>query len=421
MKIYHRFLISCIVFFLCLIFFTPSLTVAQENLPIIVKRIRPSVVVILAYDKERKAIGQGSGFFINDKGHIITNRHVLEGANYAEVKTVDGRLYPVKKVLAENSGVDLIYISVDITKEWVHPLSISNFIPEVGERVVVIGNPLGLEQTVSDGIVSAIRDIPAIGKVIQITAPISPGSSGSPVVNMKGEVIGVATFQIGKGQNLNFAIPGEMAARLVPGAGEVLDSWEERRKREWTGSAEEAYSKGLSFLWTGDCNRAFPYFEEAIKRNSRYAEAYFHIGYCSDKFNQYNQAINAYKQAISIKPNFAEANNNLGYVYRNLGLYNEAIAAFKEAIRIRPNLADAHYNLGVTFFYLNRYEEAIEPLRQATYINPNYAQAYNVSGYVYLKLNRPSEAIEAFKHAIRVNPNYPEAYSALGAAYAVLE
>jgi S1-C subfamily serine protease len=78
---------------------------------------------------------------------------------------------------------------VDTFGNDVYPISIVATSSEVGERVIVIGNPLGLEQTVSDGIVSAVRKIPNFGRIIQITAPISPGSSGSPVVNMQGEVI----------------------------------------------------------------------------------------------------------------------------------------------------------------------------------------------------------------------------------------
>jgi hypothetical protein len=81
----------------------------------------------------------------------------------------------------------------------------------------VIGTPLGLEQTVSDGIVSARREIPGFGRIVQMTAPISPGSSGSPVLNMRGEVVGVATFLIDMGQNLNFAIPAEITGRLHRG------------------------------------------------------------------------------------------------------------------------------------------------------------------------------------------------------------
>ena len=107
------------------------------------------------------------------------------------------------QIVAEDREGDIIRVSVDIPLNVVHPLSVSASVPEVGERVVVIGSPLGLERTVSDGIVSAIREIPAFGKIIQTTASLSSGSSGSPVVNMKGEVIGVATFQVVEGQNLN--------------------------------------------------------------------------------------------------------------------------------------------------------------------------------------------------------------------------
>jgi len=198
---------------------------AQEKLTEIVKKIEPSTVVILTYGKEGKMIGQGSGFFISQSGDIITNGHVLNGVHRAEVKTARGKVYPIMMIVGEDKEADIIRVSVNIPIESIHPISISRSIPEVGERVAVIGNPLGLERTVSDGIVSAVREIPAFGKVYQITAPISPGSSGSPVVNMKGEVIGVATFQFVEGQNLNFAIPGERIARLKTEKGKTLDQW----------------------------------------------------------------------------------------------------------------------------------------------------------------------------------------------------
>src|SRR5207248_4620099 len=88
-------------------------------------------------------------------------------------------------------------------------LSLERTSPQEGESIVVIGNPFGLEGSVTNGIVSAVRDIPGFGRIIQITAPISPGSSGSPVVNMQGQVIGVATLQITGGQSVNFAIPSD--------------------------------------------------------------------------------------------------------------------------------------------------------------------------------------------------------------------
>ena len=185
-----------------------------ESLPSIIKRIEPSTVIVFTYDRKGNFLRLGSGFFISQNGDIITNYHVLQGASSAEVKTSDGKTYPINYILADDEQSDIICLSVNIPSQYVYPLSLSTTIPEVGERIIVYGSPLGLEKTVSDGIVSAIREVPDYGKLIQITAPVSPGSSGSPVLNMKGEVIGVATFQFIEGQNLNFAIPSERIANL---------------------------------------------------------------------------------------------------------------------------------------------------------------------------------------------------------------
>jgi hypothetical protein len=348
MKIIRKLLVHCVISLFCISISYPLL--AQENLPAIVKKIQPSVVTILTYDKKGKGLLQGSGFFIRKDGDIITNRHVLEGASSADVKTAQGNVYPVTRVVAEDTEGDLILVSVDIPPDTVYPLSVSASIPEVGERVLVIGSPLGLEKTVSDGIVSAVRDIPQFGKIIKITAPISPGSSGSPVVNMKGDAIGVATLQTVGGQNLNFAVPSERIARLKSGKEQRLTVWEEGRTKEWRASAEGIYSTGLSFLWREDYKKALSYFEEAIKKNPRYAEAYFQSGYCYGELGRYPEAIEAFKQAIRIKPNYAEAHNELGISYGKLGRWTEAIEAFKQAIRIKPDLAKAHNNLGWAYW-----------------------------------------------------------------------
>ncbi|HAV41170.1 MAG TPA: hypothetical protein DCW97_01995, partial [Acidobacteria bacterium] len=198
--------------FFCLLFLLVSIIApchGQEKLPEIIKKVQPSTVLILTYDEDGKVKAQGSGFFISKNGDIITNRHVVEDASKAEIKIGQGKVYAITGIVAEDKEYDLIRASVDIAPELVNPIKLSYSIPEVGERVIVIGSPLGLEKTVSDGIVSAVREIPRFGKIIQITAPLSPGSSGSPVVNLKGEVIGIATFQILEGQNLNFAVPSE--------------------------------------------------------------------------------------------------------------------------------------------------------------------------------------------------------------------
>jgi len=152
----------------------------------------------------------------------------------------------------------------------------------VGERIIVYGSPLGLEKTVSDGIVSAIREVPGHGTLIQITAPISPGSSGSPVLNMKGEVIGIATFQFIKGKNLNFAIPSKRVARLnlieekKTSITEKIFGQENKEKKD-SDYAYEAYGKALYFIDKREYEKALSYLEIANKTDisSLKAWAYF--------------------------------------------------------------------------------------------------------------------------------------------------
>ena len=353
-------------------------------------------MIILTYDKDGEIIGQGSGFFISSDGNIITNRHVLADANRAEVKTADGKVYPITRIVAENKDADIVRASVGVTPP-VSTLSLSSSIPEVGGRIAVIGNPLGLEQTVSDGIVSAVREIPEFGKIYQITAPISPGSSGSPVVNMKGEVIGVATFQFVEGQNLNFAIPSEHISRLKAEKGKSLEEWAMENVEEWLTTAEGLYFSGLIFLWTDDYEKALPYFQNAVEKDPNYADAWFYIGYCNGELGRHTEEIEAYKQAIRIKPDYAEAHYNLGVVYGKLGRYTKEIEAYKQAIRIKPDDAEAHYNLGAAYVSLGRYYEASEAYKQAIRLKPDWADAHYCLGLTYWLLEDRDSALQEYR------------------------
>jgi tetratricopeptide (TPR) repeat protein len=389
----------------------------QENLPVLIKKVEPSIVVILIYNQEGKILGQGSGFFINQEGDVITNSHVLQEASRAVIKTNDGKEYSVEKIVAEDMVGDLIQVSVNIPKETVRPLPIITTLPEVGERIVVIGTPLGLDKTVSDGIVSAVREIPGFGKIIQVTAPISPGSSGSPVINMKGEVIGVATFFIVAGQNLNFAIPGERIAQLAIHQGETLSEREEGRMKDWLASAEGLYTIGLRFLWAEDYEKALPYFIETVKRNPEHAQAYFQIGYCLARLGQYKEAIELYKQATRIKPGDAEIHNNLCVAYGMVGRYGDAIESCRQAIQLKSDIAEAHNNLGWSYQRLGRYQEAIQSCKDAIRLKPDFALAHYNLGNNYSALKKYEEAIDSYKEAIRIKFDYAEGHLDLGAAY----
>ncbi len=222
---------------------------AEVDLTKLVMKIRPAVVTVVVYDANHQVTGIGSGFFIDKYGHLITNYHVIDGKYAAEVRTADGNSYPIALVVADNKSVDLVKVLVDIPREKVKWIKVSGDLPSIAEQIMVVGSPMGLEQTVSEGIISSIREIPSVGEFFQMSAPISPGSSGGPVINLKGEVIGVTTFQFVRGQNLNFAIAGNSVLKLKPARhGLTISLWTFSQKFTAAKACRRALSPGIQFF-----------------------------------------------------------------------------------------------------------------------------------------------------------------------------
>ncbi len=180
--------------------------------------------------RERRQAGIGTGFIIDKNGHIITNNHVVEDADKIKVKLKDEREFDAK-VIGRDPQTDLALIKIDAKTDLpVAHLGRSADL-KVGEWVVAVGSPFGLEQTVTAGIVSAKGR--AIGSgpyddFIQTDASINPGNSGGPLVNLNGEVVGINTAIIAHGQGIGFAIPIDMATRIVAQLkdnGEVTRGW----------------------------------------------------------------------------------------------------------------------------------------------------------------------------------------------------
>ncbi len=162
--------------------------------------------------------GVGSGFVMSREGYILTNNHVVEDADQIKVKLASGKEYD-GKVVGRDPKTDLALVKVEGSSD-LHPLKLGNSDDlEVGSRVVAIGSPFGLEQTVTAGIVSAKGRVIGSGpydNFIQTDASINPGNSGGPLINMKGEVIGINTAIIASGQGIGFAIPINMAKEIAP-------------------------------------------------------------------------------------------------------------------------------------------------------------------------------------------------------------
>lgn len=294
---------------------TGQRSTSEPDLPlsVIIKKIKPSTVFIITYSKDGQ--GQGSGFFVSRTGNIITNHHVLEGASRADIKTAQGTVYPITHILAEDKEGDLILASVDIPAGSVQPLKLSDSIPQVGQHIVVVGNPRGLEGTVSDGIVSAVRDIPTLGKIIQLSAPISPGSSGGPVVDMQGQVIAIAVGSRTRGQNLNFAIPAQRASKLTAGKPTALAEWQRASIDENLTSAEKHRLAGFEHLRAENSEEALRSFEQSVENDPHDPIAWLLVGYCQYRLGHPAEAVKACKRAIRIKPDFVLAHYHLGLAY----------------------------------------------------------------------------------------------------------
>lgn len=422
---------------------------AQDFLPELVKRIKPSAVAIETFDSRDNTLSRGSGFFIA-ADRVITNRHVIERASRVEIHTLDGKKYPVRGVLAVDGEGDLALLQVDLPRGVAIPLPIVSSVPQEGESIVVIGNPYGLEGSVSNGIVSAVREISGYGKIIQITASISPGSSGSPVVNMIGQVIGVATLQAAEGQNLNFAVPSERISQLKISDVQTFSTLASETQKNKRSSAERLYSQGLAQLSRDDYARAVPYFEKAVETDPNYAEAWYQAGYCYGILGRHTDALRASRQAAKLRPEWSATYVNIGASSYALGQYKEAVDAYRQANRLDEDNAETLYALGLTFGKLGRTDEEILSYRRAVAVKPDHvnsierlglalfkqkrfadsaaafdqlkayrpdAKTYNYLGESLLEAAKTDEAIEAFNSALGYNPDLDKARYNLGRAY----
>ena len=175
-----------------------------------------SVVMISVHDRGGKVLGNGSGIMIGEDGYILTNHHVASGGKFYSVRIEDDdRIYKTDEVIKYNSVLDLSVIRID---RKLRPLPVYGGGKKLvrGQKVVAIGSPLGLFNSVSDGIISGFRVFNDVD-MIQFTAPISHGSSGGAVLNMYGEVIGISTAGIDSGQNINLAVGHEFITQFVRG------------------------------------------------------------------------------------------------------------------------------------------------------------------------------------------------------------
>ena len=375
----------------------------------IAEKTLAATVLLDMQDRNGAPLNWGSGFFVRHN-LIATSHHIIKGAAQGTAKLVgQEKKYTIEGITATDEANDLALLKV--TMQGINPLLLGNsHTVRIGDTVYVAGSPGRWEGTFSNGIISGLRE-ESVGKQIQMTAPISPGSSGGPVLNEKGEVIGVSV-RAHQGQNLNFASHSNAVKKLLARSGPVKSLLQENR----TTSVDAYLTQGSKQVQLRDYKGAIVDYTQAIRIRPNYAQAYFKRGLAKIRLKRYVDAINDFDTAIRLRPDYVEAYASRGLARHQLGQYRITIADCDAAIRVQPDCAQAYRIRGYAEAALKRYEDAITDYDTTLRFKPNDDIAYNDRGLAKANLGQYEAAISDHDIAIRLKPNYDIAYARRGDA-----
>lgn len=328
----------------------------------IFEKVDNSVVVVLAYDNLGN-IFQGSGVVIAD-GIIVTNHHVCKDANRIDIRHYSKEIKNVT-VYKFDAVKDIMFLKTDdMTLTPVTPGSSSNL--RSGQRIYAVGSPEGYENSISEGIVSGSRTDENNVKLIQMTCPITDGSSGGAVLNSKGELIGLSVSGQHEGA-LYFAIP----------VNDILAMINIEPKYTETSDPVNYYEIGTIANENKNYQDAEVYFSKYLEKFSGDANAYYNRGYARFKLKEYKKAISDFS-AVLEKSQTSESFFYRGNCYYSLKDYENALADYTKALEQEPDNYDIFYNRGYANFRLKKYSDAVSDWQKAVQLNPEYAEELDI-------------------------------------------
>jgi tetratricopeptide (TPR) repeat protein len=434
-----------------------SLSYAQETAENIEKPIETDLIsekakestvriVGLARKKSDFLLDGGTGFFVApDK--IATSFHVAAGPITVPIFAKLGHkeaIWVIEGVMAFDVKSDIAILKV---KSEGIPMPFSDIDTlQIGETVFLAGYPDAEEYKVTEGIV---KDVRSSDKLIKMALEVHPGNSGSPVLNSKGEVIGI---HVGHSYD---AMPSSALKALLAGSTstEPMEQWQERKivrayvyyKQGWKkyndGNAKEAIkdfdqaiklnpddAESYKFrakvkTGFGDHTGAIEDYNQAIKLNPDDAESYKKRGEAkgqlsdyAGKIDDYSHALKLKSDAVQLKPDDANTYIELGHMKRSIGDHAGAIEAYTAAIKLKPDDVFGYYNRGWAKNHIGDHAGAIEDFTEAIKLKPEYANAYNVRGLAKVALKDYAGAIADYDKAIELNPKYADVYHNRGLA-----
>lgn len=418
-------------------------------------KCRPAVVTVLTKDDRGFDAGQGSGFFIPrdlvgpryrqhyltdprqtggpQVAYLLTNFHVIRSAATAEVKLDDGRRGRIDDVVLEWEDADLAivtvwFMSLDQPTEVIKPIAVLDLSdcpePAIGTKVYAIGSPMGLEASLSDGVVSGRREIDKGTSWIQTTAAISPGSSGGPLLNSAGELVGVVVAQRIDGQNLNFAIPTSSVLAFVKRPSRSRELWRgagisEEESAAYRAAAiegnrgktneESRPSAGVLLLkahlqmMVRDYDGAEK-LATAISSPSEAGEQEYLLHHTIGRLAEHEVwlASKRWPSRMSMTENYSR--------YRKDKNHELAKSAFRKTIRLNPDFSPPYERLAECLSREGDFEEALVLADRLVTRVPRCATAYKLRASLYDKLNEHLKARTDLKTAVELGPNDPDTY-----------
>ena len=376
-------------------------------------RVSPSVVRINVCNERSKPVSFGSGFFVRDDSTVITNYHVIEWAHSAEVVLYDGTSLPVLGVHGFDSASDIAVLKVaHRPTTGIRHLTLGpNMLPPIGSKVYVIGAPEGLDSSLSDGLVSGRRE--RDGRPwIQISAPISPGSSGSPVLSSDGSVIGVATWNLHiEGQNLNFASPASGVAGLIADKSliqelpdlllariQILEDIYDRYRK----TNDTHPSVDVRRIASQNALHQLDQLSASLRKTPLFWEYKGHIYFDQ---NRWEEAMSAYRRALTIDPDRSFIWCRIGNIHSLMRQYDDAVLAFGHAVKADPNYDEAWRGFGNSLLDANRAKEAVDALRRSIEISPKYSFTHTSLGTALAELGDIEGGVAEYKIALSLEPD----------------
>ena len=387
---------------LIIIIFSPLISFADAGR--IFKGNDKAVVTVKTYNKKGQQLTEGSGFIVRTDGVIVTNFHVISIASDVKVKAGDKTL-DVEGLIYEDKENDIVILKVK--GENFHAVTFGDTEKlTADEKVYVISSSDSRGNIISEGTFNGIKKITSDRKALKITAPITHGSSGSPVFNKNGEVIGIVVFLTREEQNLILAMPVNLIKDKI-NSSKVM-ALKDSIKKDYKTTAEYWFYLGYYLTVVDAYKEAAEAFKEAIKIKPDYADAYYNLGSCYEKTGRIKEAVKSYKQAIKIKPDFVDAFFSAGVAYGKLGMYKNSAEFFEQALKLEPDSADAYYNLGIAYGKLKMYKQAKEAFKHAAIFKPGNADAHYNLGLIDLILKDRESALEEYRALKTLNSQKAE-------------